>query len=53
MIEFLRDPATGYVYAYRLGKLVGPVLAMGDVNVPPEPSKDLWREAHGNRDKLE
>lgn len=31
MIEFRRDPETGVVNAYRDGKLVGPVVTMGDM----------------------
>lgn len=45
MIEFLIDPETGYLYAYRDGELVGPVNAMGE-DAPAEPSRDLWAEAH-------
>lgn len=45
MIEFKRDPKTGYLYAYKDGKLVGPVAAMGE-EPPAEPSRDLWEEAH-------
>lgn len=37
MVEFRRDPVTGHVYAYRDGRLAGPVLAMGEV-APPTPS---------------
>ena len=47
MTEFLRDPETGYLYAYRNGRLIGPVAAMGD-EPPAEPSHDLWAEAHGD-----
>lgn len=47
MTEFLRDPETGYLYAYRDGKLVGPVAAMGE-EPPAVPSRDLWKEAHPN-----
>lgn len=47
MTEFLRDPETGYLYAYRDGELVGPVAAMGE-EPPAEPSRDLWEEAHPN-----
>ena len=47
MIEFLRDPKTGYLYAYKDGTLVGPVNAMGE-NAPSKPSIDLWREEHRN-----
>lgn len=44
MTEFLRDPRTGYVYAYKDGKLVGPMQSMGDGNkVPDKPSTDLWK----------
>ena len=46
MTEFLRDPETGYVYAYRDGRLVGPVPAMGE-EPPADPSQDLWRREHG------
>ena len=46
MVEFLRDPETGYVYAYRDGRLVGPIAAMGE-EPPAEPSQDLWRREHG------
>lgn len=47
MTEILRDPDTGVLYAYRDGKLVGPVVTMGDPsNVPPKPSRDLYAEAH-------
>ena len=45
MVEFLRDPETGFVYAYRDGVLAGPVAAMGE-EPPAEPSRDLWREEH-------
>lgn len=47
MIEILRDPETGYLYAYRDGELVGPVAAMGE-EPPTKPSRDLWAEAHPN-----
>lgn len=30
MIEFKRDPNTGILYAYKDGKLIGPVTTMGD-----------------------
>ena len=30
MVEFKRDPETGILYAYEDGKLVGPVVTMGD-----------------------
>lgn len=46
MTEFLRDSETGYLYVYRDGKLVGPVMAMGE-KPPAKPSRDLWAEAHG------
>jgi len=47
MIEFLRDPETGYVYAYRDGELVGPVADMSE-EPPAEPSQDLWGREHGD-----
>ena len=47
MIEFLRDPRTGFLYAYKDGVLVGPVNAMGE-EAPERPSVDLWREVHSN-----
>jgi len=47
MVEFLRDPETGVVYAYQDGTLIGPVFSMGDGDTPPEPSQDLWRREHG------
>lgn len=47
MIEFLRDPQTGFLYAYKDGVLVGPVSAMGEES-PARPSVDLWREVHFN-----
>ena len=48
MVEFLRDPNTGILYAYKDGRVVGPIVAMGDpINVPPTPSRDLYAEAHG------
>jgi hypothetical protein len=37
MIEFRRDPVTGYLYAYRDDILVGPVAAMGE-KPPAEPT---------------
>ena len=43
MTEFLRDPETGYLYAYRDGRLIGPIAAMGD-DPPVKPSRDLWEE---------
>lgn len=30
MIEFKRDPETGILYAYKDGKLIGPIVTMGD-----------------------
>lgn len=30
MIEFRRDPDTGILYAYKDGKLIGPIVTMGD-----------------------
>ena len=30
MIEFKRDKETGILYAYKNGKLVGPIQTMGD-----------------------
>lgn len=30
MIEFKRDPESGVLYAYKDGKLVGPVSTIGD-----------------------
>lgn len=30
MIEFKRDLETGILYAYKDGKLVGPIVTMGD-----------------------
>jgi hypothetical protein len=49
VIEFLYDTDTGVLYAYKDGRLVGPVISMGDgESVPSEPSHDLWKEAHGN-----
>lgn len=47
MVELLRDPKTGYVYAYRDGRLIGPVQAMGE-KPPEKPSTDLWKREHGN-----
>ena len=44
MTEFLRDPETGYLYAYRDGKLVGPVAAMGE-EPPAKPSEDLYERS--------
>jgi hypothetical protein len=47
--EFLRDPETGVLYAYKGKELVGPIVSMGDpADVPSEPSRNLWMEAHGN-----
>ena len=43
MIEFKRDPETGYLYAYRDGELIGPIAAMGE-NPPAEPSRDLSKD---------
>ena len=47
MTEFLRDPKTGYVYAYKDGKLVGPMQSMGE-NAPQQPTEDLWKREHRN-----
>lgn len=46
MIEFIRDPETGFLYAYRDGELVGPVAAMGE-EPPAEPSRNLWEAKNG------
>ena len=44
MIELLRDPKTGFMYAYKEGNLVGAVTSIGDGNkVPDKPSTDLWK----------
>ena len=45
MTEFLRDHETGYLYAYRDGKLIGPIVAMGE-KPPAKPSCDLWEREH-------
>ena len=45
MTEFKRDPETGILYAYKDGKLVGPIITMGDTqDVPQQPSRDLMKE---------
>lgn len=48
MTELIRDPGTGFVYAYNDGKLVGPIMTIGDATeAPREPSTDLWVLKHG------
>lgn len=46
MTEFLRDPDTGLLYAYKDGELVGQIIAMGEES-KPEPSTDLWELKYG------
>lgn len=45
MVEFIRDPETGILYAYENGRLKGPIITMGDDiiddEIPAEPSQDL------------
>lgn len=46
MIEFKRDKETGILYAYKDGRLVGPIQTMADV-VNEIPSKQVRKTEDG------